>query len=197
MKTISTGLAVVSLFLAVGGSGCGSSPSTSGPLSATALGAKYKFSPTDIAGWQLDPNDPTSFQVLDESTPNNLIRFMDGGADAYTNAGCRVTVYQSLVGPNGEIAGNFFSMDFVSDAQATAMFNSKKSDYSASDPIAGFDGSVAIGHSVFIGGSLSMVNVFAHFKAMYFELTLSGFADQASFYQGAAQLVNVAKSKTN
>ena len=198
IKTIGTRVAAVCLLMGLSGPGCGSSPS-SGPLTATELGVKYKFSPTDIPGWQVDPdpNDTTAFQVLDESTSNNLVRYIDGGADAYTNAGCRVTVAQTLAGPNGEIAGPFYAMDFVTEAQATAMFNSKKADYSASDTIAGFDSSTAIGKAVNILGTIVSVTVFAHFKAMYFELTLSGFPDQTSFYQGAAQFLNVLKSKTN
>jgi len=191
MKTMRTGLAFVCLSLALGTAGCGSSPSSSA-LTPTALGAKYKVSATDITGWQLDPADPNAFQVLDESTSKNLVTLIDGGAGAYTDRGCTVTIYQSLVGPNGEIAGPVYAMDFGTAANATTMFNYSKDSYSATDTVPGFDASVAIGHAALVS-----VTVFAHFGAMYFEMTLSGFSDQTAAYQGAAQFLNVFKSRMN
>lgn len=183
--------AFASLFLTLGVSGCGSSPSA--PLTAAQFGAKYKFSPTDISGWQLDPTNSNAFQVLDESTSDNLTTLIDGGAGLYTDRGCTMTVYQSLVGPNGETADPVYAMDFGTAAHATAMFNYQAGNLTSTPvSVPGFGSSVAIGYS-----ALASTTVYAHFSAMYFELTLSGFADQTSPYQTAAQFLTVFQTKTN
>jgi hypothetical protein len=44
---------------------------------------------------------------------------------------------------------------------------------------------------------LNTYTVFAHFGAMFFKFTVSGFDDSTSAYQGAAQILTVLKAKTN
>ncbi|MGB8296872.1 MAG: hypothetical protein WCG85_15695 [Polyangia bacterium] len=195
-----TCFAVASFFLILGGSSCGSSNSNSspptvadaGPPTATELGNQYKFSPTDLNGWQLDPNDPANFQVLQEGTPTDLYSFMDGGSDLYTNNGCTITIYESLIATYPKTA-TFYAMYFGTATNATTMFNDQKTTFAASGSIPGFDASVAIGYP-----GLASETVFAHFGAMYIELVVSGFgSDTASAYQTAAQILTVLKSKTH
>ncbi|HJX64406.1 MAG TPA: hypothetical protein VJ860_10710 [Polyangia bacterium] len=197
IRVARTCLAVASLFLLLGGSGCGSSNSNAapptaadaGPPTAAELGARYKLDPNDVPGWQLDPSDSQAFQILDESTPTNLLSFMDGGADLYTNAGCTVTLYESLVSANQEIAV-IWAMYFGTDAKATAMFQTNSVGASVSIP--NYNASAAIGKS-----ALVLHVVYAHIGAMYYEMQMSGFTDATSAFQAASQILNVFKSKTH
>ena len=192
MKTMRTCLALACLSLVFSGSGCGSN-ATSGPLDATAFGAKYKIHDnSEMPGWKQDPdpNNKTPFKVY---VGEDLVAEIDGAAQLYTDKGARLSMYQYLVGSGLETC-TVIAMDFVTDAKATDIFNYQKDSYGASDPIPGFDTSVAIGSF-----ALGNATVFAHFKAMYFELPLSGFpnGDQTLTYQGAAQFLTALKAKTN
>jgi hypothetical protein len=186
IRVARTCLVFVSAILLFSGSSCGSSNSA-----AAELGAKYKFSPTTVPGWQLDPNDTGNFQVLEEGTPTNLESVMDGGSDTYTNAGCTISVYEKLAGTYPQTA-TFYAMYMGTDAKATTLFNSQVSDNTAIDSIPGFDPSVAAGY-----GALISHTVFAHFGAMFFRLVVSGIEDSTLAYQVAGQFLNVFKSKTN
>jgi len=190
IRAARTCFAVTSLFLILGGSSCGSN--NSGPPTAAQLGKQYKLSPTDVAGWQLDPNDSANFQILEEGKPNNLESFMDGNSDLYTNAGCTISIYESLVGPTPYTA-TFYAMYFGTAASATAMFGAQQVTYAASDTITGFDPAVAIGY-----GGAAHRTIFAHFDAMYIELVVSGYgSDSTSAYDAAAKILTVLKAKTN
>jgi hypothetical protein len=167
---------------------CESSPSSIDPA---ALGQKYKFSATDLPGWQLDQNDPAAFLVLQEGTDADLFSLIDGGADTYTNAGCTVTVYEELVGTYPQTA-TLYAMYFGTDVEATAFFDYEKSVLASSDSIPTFDPHVASGYS-----GLATETALAHFGAMFFKLTMSGFANATSAYQRAAQFLAVLRSKTN
>jgi len=113
------------------------------------------------------------------------------GAGAYTDQGCKVTVYESLVGPNDQNA-MLYAMDFGTSANATNMFNIQQSTYSATDAIPGFDSTVAVGHKALVS-----VTVYAHINAMYFELTISGAGDNTLAYQEAGNFLTVLKAKSN
>jgi hypothetical protein len=199
IRVARTCFAIASFSLLLVGSDCGSSNSNAapptaadaGPPTAPELGAKYKFSPTTLPGWQLDPNDSGNFLVLQEGTANDLFSSMDGGADTYTNAGCTMSVYEKLVATYPQTA-TFYAMYMGTDANATTLFNSQVSDNTASDSIPGFDPSVAAGY-----GALISVTVYAHFGAMFFRLVVTGFTDATSAYAAAGQLLAVFKSKTN
>jgi hypothetical protein len=204
IKTMKTVLAAVVLFLGLGGSGCGSNATSAGPLDATtqpdatvqldatAFGQKYKFADNEISGWTQDPTDPTAYAVYTGEA--ELIQRIDGAAGAYTDRGCRLGMYQDLVGLDSSIV-EIIAMDYVTEAQATAMFTWKKQDQSATIQIPPYDPSVAIGSS-----GLSGLSVLAHFKASYFELQLSGYGEQkvtCSACPVAKQFLDVLKSKTN
>lgn len=192
MKTMKTVLAAVGLFLGLGVSACGSNATTpSGPLDKTAFGNKYKLADNAVAGFKQDPTDPTGYLTY---TGDELVQSIDGAAGVYTEYGARVEMYQSLVGPDPELA-NFYAMDFVTDAKATAMVAWEQTQTNAAATIPGYDPSVAVGY-----GSIGGLAVYAHFKATYIELNLSGFGDQGSTCTAcsvAAQFLQVLSSKTN
>ena len=179
---------VASFLLLLGGSGCGSGNSS--PPTPTELAAQYKFDPNDVSGWQLDPNDSMAFQILEEGTPADLFSFMDGGADLYTDSGCTVSLYESLVSSNQELAV-IWAMYFGTDAKTTAMFNTRKSTAGVSLPIPNYNASDAIGKS-----ALTVHTVYAHVGAMYYEMQMSGFTDATSAFQAASQILDVFRSKT-
>lgn len=192
MKTMKTVLASVVVFLGLGGSGCGSNATTpSGPLDKTAFGNKYKLADNAVAGFKQDPTDPTGYLTY---TGDELVQSIDGAAGVYTEYGARVEMFQSLVGPDPELA-NFYAMDFVTDAKATAMVAWEQTQTNAATTIPGYAPSVAVGN-----GSISGLVVYAHFKATYIELAISGFGDQGSTCSAcsmAAQFLQVLSSKTN
>ena len=190
IRAARTCFTVASFFLLLGGAACGSS--NSGPPTAAELGVKYKFSPTTLPGWQLDPNDTGNFKVLEEGTPADLESVMDGGSTTYTDAGCTISVYEKLAGTYPQTA-TFYVMYFGTDASATAIFNDQKGHLVANDSIPGFDASVAGGYA-----GLASETAIAHFGAMFIRLTVSGFGDDStSAYQVAAQVLTVLQSKTN
>ncbi|MGA7740963.1 MAG: hypothetical protein ABSF35_06045 [Polyangia bacterium] len=82
-------------------------------------------------------------------------------------------------------------MDFGTAANATSMFTYEQGLNSAAVPIPQFDVSAAIGVSV-LGG----ITAYAHFNASYFEVQLTGYADQASAASVATQFLQVLQSKT-
>jgi hypothetical protein len=210
-----TALAALVLLLALGGSGCGSNATSTGQpdattqpnggnatstgqpdattqLNATAFGQKYRFADNEIDGWTMDATDRTAYFIFTGDA--ELVARIDGAAGAYTDQGCRLGMYQDLVGPNSGII-EVVAMDYVTDAQATAMFTSKKQLQTATIPIPPYDVSVAIGIS-----GLTGLTVLAHFKASYFELQLSGYGEQkvtCSACSVAKQFLDVLQSKTN
>jgi hypothetical protein len=192
IKSIKTVLAAAALFVGLVGSGCGSNTTTpSGPLDATAFGKKYQLAANEVAGFQQDSTDPGAYSTY---SGGELVQQIDGAAGVYTENGARVEMFQSLVGPSPQIA-NFYAMDFVTDAAATAMFAWEQKDKAATTAVPGYDTSVAVGY-----GTLSGFVLYAHFKASYFEVTLSGFGDQSSTCSAcpvAAQFLHVLSSKTN
>ena len=191
--------ALVCLFLGLSASGCGSG--TSGPLSAADFGKKYKFSDNEVPGRTQTPvsdtdQNPYVFYATDpfpgwvDGDPGSCAEVPMDGGDVYTPNGCRVAMFQDLVGPNSA-TNRAIAMDFVTADKATAMFTyMQQNGYSTS--IAGYDGSTALGSST-LGG----INVTAHFKASYFEVWLSGFADTTSAGAAAKLFLDVFKSKTN
>jgi hypothetical protein len=192
MKSMKTILAFVVMLVALAGSGCGSNATTpSGPLDKTAFGNKYKLAPNAVAGFQQDPTDTGAYMTY---TGDELVQHIDGAAGVYTENGARVEMYQSLVGPSPQLA-NFYAMDFDTDAKAAAMVVWEQTQTNAATTISGYDPSVAVGY-----GTLSGLVVYAHFKATYIELAISGFGDQGSTCSAcpvAAQFLQVLSSKTN
>jgi hypothetical protein len=156
-----------------------------------AFGQKYKFADNEIAGWKqnTDSADTVPFAVYTDVTlaPCRI----DGAAPAYTSKGCKLAMYQEMVGPSPN-ACEVIAMDFVTEDNATSMVTYQQKQTSAAVTIPQYDLSVAIAYPVISG-----ITVFAHFKASYFEVSLTGYADQNAATQDAALFLNVLKSKSN
>ena len=192
IRVARTCLAVASFSLLLFGSGCGSSNSSA--PTAAELGAKYKFSATDVPGWQLDPNNPEgAFKVLEEGKQgHDLYSLIDGGSDTYTNAGCAVTVFEDFRGAGLQTA-TLYAMYMGTEAKATDFFIYETQQLLATASIPGFDASVAAGKA-----SGSSGTAYAHFGTMFIKLTMSGFdGDATAEYQAAVPILNVLKSRTN
>ncbi|HJX67027.1 MAG TPA: DUF6599 family protein, partial [Polyangia bacterium] len=157
---------------------------TSNPLDANAFGRRYRISDSELSGWRQDPA-PTAFAVY---TGDELITRIDGAADMYLNGGCRVSMFQDLVGPDPQIC-TVTAMDFGTNVNANSMFTYQRSN-GASLAIPGYGTSAAIGLST-LGGMIA----YAHFNSLYFEVQLSGFADTTSASAVAGQFLNVLRSK--
>ena len=183
-----------------GASGAGGATATGGAggggavLAPTAFGQKFKFADNELSGWTQTPaaDDPAAFDVY--TSTDDLVGRIDGAADAYD--GFRVAVFQDLMGPDPQTC-NVVTMDFVIDSKATDKFTYQK-DNGASTPIPGYDESVAIAST-----NLTGINVYAHFKALYFELQMSGYLgsddnlDLNKATSAAAQFLGVLKTQTN
>ena len=183
-----------------GASGAGGATATGGAggggavLAPTAFGQKFKFADNELSGWTQTPaaDDPAAFDVY--TSTDDLVGRIDGAADAYD--GFRVAVFQDLMGPDPQTC-NVVTMDFVIDSKATDKFTYQK-DNGASTPIPGYDESVAIAST-----NLTGINVYAHFKALYFELQMSGYMgsddnlDLNKATSAAAQFLGVLKTKSN
>jgi hypothetical protein len=207
-KDLKIQLALVFVFLGSLGMGCSSSSTTSnggnGGSSTTsnggnggsttvstpsAFGAKYAFANNAISGWQQETgSDPYAYWTGAGTDLNALI---DGGSEDYTSRGCLLAMYQTLVGPDPQSC-RVVAMDFGTEANATDMFTYEQQHTSASIPIPSYDTSVAVAYSVISG-----ITVYAHIKAAYFELQLTGYSDNATATQVATQFLDILKAKTN
>ena len=168
-----------------GTGGGGASGGTAGALDPTAFGNTYKISDNaQMPSWTQDPTTP-----LWTGKGTDLSSIIDGGNMPYLQRGCLLAMYQSLVGPGTQIC-TLVAMDFVTEAQATDMFNYEQQHTGASVPIPGYDASVAIGYP-----GITSMTVYAHFKAMYYEVQLDGNSDQTSSSQVASTFLKVLEAK--
>ena len=184
IRTLRTFSLLTCLFSAAVGSGCGSSPSSasSTPLDPTAFGLKYKIS--GLSCWTEDPSGYWSGTDL-------VAAGIDGGNVAYDNNGFRQGMFETLNGPDPQTC-DLRAMDFGDDAHATKMFTDAVTSHSATVAIPPFGTSVAAA-GVVIGG----LNAVAHFKASYFEVALTGYADQNLAISDAALFLQAFQTKTN
>jgi hypothetical protein len=178
------------LFLVAGGSGCGSSPSSpsSSAVDPAAFAQKYKIADNQIPNWTQDPStDPSA----NWSGTDLVASGIDGGNERYDSRGFKQGLFQTLDGPNQQQC-NFRAMDFGTDANATTMFTYAVQNAGATVPVPPFAISVAAGETV-IGGA----TVFAHFKASYFEVYMTGYADTASAISDSELFLTVFQTDTN
>jgi hypothetical protein len=166
--------------------GAAGSGGTSSP-DPNAFEQKFKLSDNEIAGWKQDTG-PGALAVF---TADHLTDAIDGAAPDYTSRGCRVAMYQNLIGP-GEETCRLVAMDFGTDANATSMVQFERNLTSASIQVPPYDASVAIASEV-----LSGITAYAHFKSSYFEVQLTGFSDLSSAVQAAASFLGVLQAKAN
>jgi hypothetical protein len=192
IRTLRTLSFLAGLVSAAGGAGCGSSPSStasdsgasSTAIDPTAFGLKYEIADNQILGWT---EDPTAYWTGTDLIASGI----DGGNMAYDDRGFRQGMFETLNGPDLK-ACDLRAMDFGTDANATTMFTYSQMHNSATVAIPPFGASIAIGETV-LGG----VSVFAHFKASYFEVAMTGYADQASAISDAALFLQAFQTDAN
>jgi len=181
---------------ASGGAGGASSACVAGPvLDQNAFGQKYKFADNELSGWTqaTAADDPAAFDVY--TSVDDLVSRIDGEADSYK--GFRFAMFQDLMGPDPQTC-NVVVMDFVTDCLATTEYTGQQGNGSYVIEVAGYDDSVAI-----VTTTLTGINVYAHFKALYIELQMSGYlAEDGSLdlnkaASAAAQFLAALKTKTN
>jgi hypothetical protein len=186
---------------ASGGSHAGGATATGGAggggavLTPDAFGQKYKFADNALSGWtQASADvDPAAFDVY--TSTDDLVARIDGAADAYE--GFRVALFQDLMGPDPQTC-NLVVMDYVTDNKANDKFTSQKDSGLPYVTITGYDESVAIATT-----NLTGITVYAHFKALYVELQMSGYLgsddnlDLNKATAAAAQFLGAIKTKTN
>jgi hypothetical protein len=155
------------------------------------FGQHYRINDNEVTGWQ--QNTDTTQDTFSLWVGDELFSHIDGGADLYLNRGCLVSMYQYMVGPNGPDSQvcMVIAMDFSTAAQADSMFRYEKE--TSTVPIPEYESSVAIAYP----GILGNITVYAHFKAIYFELMLSGYIDQDAARLIASQLLKVLELKTH
>ena len=191
IRTLKTLFVFAGLLSAAGGSGCGSNPSstasdsgaTGAVLDPTAFGLKYKIADNGISGWTEDPSGYwTGTNLIDSG--------IDGGNVAYDSRGFRQGMFETLNGPTPQLC-DLRAMDFGDDAHATAMFAYAKQSNGATVTISPFDIAIAAGETV-LGG----VSAFAHFKASYFEVFMTGYADTTLALSDAALFLQAFQTDT-
>jgi len=155
------------------------------PTDAEGFGQRYRFANNEVTGW----TQGSSALAYSVWTDANLTGKIDGAAPVYVDRGCKLAMYQDLLGPDPQIC-TVVAMDFVTDPQATAMFEYQKESAGDSVFVPGYDESVAFGYP-----SLTGATVYAHVKAYYFELQMDGYPDQDSASAAAAPLLRVLESK--
>lgn len=160
-----------------------------GQLDAKGFEKKVRLADDAIAGWKTNPK-PDAYDPVDVYTPDTLTSRIDGGAPAYTSRGCRLAMYQQMIGPE-PWACLVIAMDFVTAAQAQQMVASQQQQYSASVSIPQYDVLVAVAAQ-----GLTGITAFAHFASTYFDLQIDGVSDEAAAAQVAGQFLNALKTKT-
>lgn len=162
----------------------------SGPLDAAGFEKKFKLADGALSDWRTNLK-PEAYDPLDVYTPEKLTDRIDGGAPAYTSRGCRLAMYQQMIGPD-PASCIVVSMDFVTDEQAKAMVEYQRQQASASVTIPQYDSSAAIAAQALTG-----ITVFAHFRSTYFELQIDGVSDPNAATKLAGQFLGVLETRAN
>jgi hypothetical protein len=159
-----------------------------GQLDANGIEKKFKLADGVLADWKTNLK-PEAYRPIDVYTADKLTDRIDGGAPAYTSRGCRLAMYQQMVGQD-PASCIIVSMDFVTEDQARSMVDYQRQQYSASVTIQPYDSEVSIA-----AAGLTGITVFAHFKSMYFELQIDGVPDQSAAVKLAGQFLAQLQTK--
>lgn len=167
---------------------CSSSSSGgSGPTDENSFGQMYKLADGEVQGWS-QSKASTAFAVY---TDKNLTDRIDGQAPSYVDKGMKFAMYQSLLGPDPQTC-TLTVMDFVTEAQAKSMFDSRTAQVSANLPIPSYQASVAMASQ-----NLAGITAFAWFKGVYLEVIVDGFgSDTEAASQAAAKFLAAIEAKT-
>jgi hypothetical protein len=166
------------------------SSTSNGPLDANGIEKKFKLADGVLADWKTNAK-PEAYHPIDVYTADKLTDRIDGGAPAYTSRGCRLAMYQQMVGPD-PASCIVVSMDFVAEDQARSMVDYQRQQASASVRIPPYESDVAIAAEALTG-----ITVFARFKSMYFELQIDGVPDPSAAVKLAGQFLAQLQTKAN
>jgi hypothetical protein len=182
MKKMSVGRTLVPLLASLLTlNGCRLLPVTdmSPPLTQMALSRE------DISSWV-----PQAEMKIYIGT--QLFDYNDGGAPQYLDKGLIKTGVQTFDGPNNTVV-NSMIMDFGKDSNAVAIFIEKQiqnAGQTIDDPI--YPDTVA-----FMTLPLGGVQGYCHYKNYYFEISATGFSDQALAVQTFDMFFNLYRKKVD
>ncbi len=128
------------------------------------------------------------FHTFDTTRLYDLI---DGGAVIYNKHGLQHGIYQRMKHKDGRMYDAMI-MDLISPDKALSLYLEQKKQTGADLKIDGFDSS-EVGASEVLSG----ICVYAHFNGLYFEMTLSGYKDQAGAVKDAGEFLTVFRSRSN
>jgi hypothetical protein len=154
-----------------------------GPVSRPAM-PDFRIAVSEHPGW-------IERQVAEYDT-SSLYDIINGGAPPYIARGLVKGIYQRLEHAEGERAAELFVMEFGSARNASDIFNDKRPDSSETVVVGGYPDSVVVASR-----HLSGVNAYAHFGWFYFELTLSGYTDEAAAVEQAHTFLSEFEEKAN
>jgi hypothetical protein len=121
--------------------------------------------------------------------PQKLYEIINGAAPPYINGGLVSGIHQQLNADSGRTI-EIFAEDFATAEKAGAMYRLKRSDFPYTVPVENEDTAAVIAAPAI--GALVVVCTIDRF---YFEITISGFAEQADAEKQAAALISVYKNK--
>ncbi len=131
---------------------------------------------------------PDGFQVFDTIRLYDLI---DGGAVIYNKHGLQHGIYQRMKHKDGRMYDAMI-MDIVSPDKALSLYLEQVKQTGANITIDGFDSKEVCASDV-----LSGICVYAHFNGLYFELTVTGYKDQAFAKKDASEFLALFRSRSN
>jgi hypothetical protein len=138
--------------------------------------SKY-FRLSEVKGWQEFPDGFHSFDTT------RLYDLIDGGAVIYNSNGMQHGIYHRMKQRDGRMY-EALVMDFASPKNASAMYLEQKKQTGASIRLGDYD-STEIG----AGDVLSGICAYGHFSVLYFELTLTGYTEQAEAEKEAVDFI--------
>lgn len=161
------------------------SPSSGKTLNVPLDTLSHYFRLPEEQGW-LQMQD--GFHTFDTTRLYDLI---DGGAVIYNKHGLQHGIYQRMKHKDGRMYDAMI-MDLISPDKALSLYLEQVKQTGANLTIDGFDSSEVCASDV-----LSGICVYAHFNGLYFELTVTGYKDQAGATKDAIEFLALFRSRSN
>jgi hypothetical protein len=177
-----------------GGGGAGGGGTSGGgtggaTLDMNGFGQKYKLGDDEVSGWKVD-TAADSFAVFDTNT---IFGKIDGPAEGYVSRGMKFAFFETLVIPGTLYNCILVGMAFDNEADAKSMVTYKFDLQGATDPLPGYDASVALASE-----ALSGITAYANFGALYLEVGVDGYGyplDVTKASQDAAAFLKAMEAK--
>jgi hypothetical protein len=172
-----------------GGGGAGGGGTGGAALDMNGFGQKYKLGDDEVTGWKVD-TAADSFAVFDSNT---IFGKIDGPAEGYVSRGMKYAFFETLVVPGTLYNCILVGMAFDNEAGAKSMVTYKFDLQGATDPIPGYDASVALASEALTG-----ITAYANFGALYLEVGVDGYGnppDVTKASQDAAAFLKAMEAK--